>query len=236
MPTAAWIGFVHAWHNLAIVLKWMCISVVGIPFAAATCLLIAAAAVALVLLGLFAAFLACLVVYLTFKLIWSLLTRWPYWISEHRIWRAERRLLRGEELPITEARDFPRWDGYLKKVGTQEPLRSTLGYLGPPPELKDCTIQAVPPGYIAVAETIQTPSRLHITERFSSDGRAGPATELPRLYMKDCQVCMEEKSPMLFPLRPPTSSCEHAAVDCCKSCLAQSITMAFENNMWDDIR
>jgi hypothetical protein len=235
MPTAAWVGFVHSWHTLAIVLKWMCISVVGIPFAAATCLLIALCAIAFGLLVLFFAFLGCILVYLIFKIIWSLLTRWPYWISQYRIHRAEERLLAGLPLPVTDSRDFPTQQ-WTKKPGTQRPLQGVpTGYVGTGLfQAPRCSVEAVPPGYIGPDDLPQAPPRLYIAEQFTSKAPAGPATDLPRII--ECQVCMEEKLPSMFPSKTPTDNCDHAAIDCCIMCLNQTIVIAFEGNMWDDIR
>jgi hypothetical protein len=216
MPTAAWTGFVHSWHTLGIVLKWMCITVVGIPFAIATCILVGLCAIAFAVLCLLAVFAAGVIVYVILKSIWCLLTRWPYWISSFRIWRAERALLRGLPPPVTSARDFPmaQWTG--PKPGTQNPL------------------QAIPAGYLGKIGLPQIPPQLHIAAQFASTEPAGPVADLPG--MMECQVCLEEKLPSMFPRRAPTDGCSHGRGDCCSTCLSQAIVTAFEGNMWDDIR
>ena len=101
MPTAAWKGFIHSWHTLGLVLKWMCITVVGIPFAILTCLLVAAAVLAFAALCIAAAAGVCAGVFYTLKWTLWVLLRIPFWISEYRIHRAERRIFR---LPITQPR------------------------------------------------------------------------------------------------------------------------------------
>lgn len=193
----------------------MCITVIGIPFAIATCILIGLCAIAFACLVLAAAFVAGLIVYLILKCIWCLLTRWPYWISNFRIWRAERALLRGLPPPVTSARDFPtaQWTG--PKAGTQKPL------------------QAVPAGYLEALGMPTAPPRLHVAAQFTS-AIAVPLSDLPA--MVECQICMEEKLPSMFPSRAPTDDCDHGRADCCSNCLVQAIITAFESNMWDDIR
>ena len=109
MPTAAWAGFLHSWHTLGIVLKWMCITVVGIPVAFATCLVVFAACLAFAALCLVAAGAGLYLVFLILKALWMLCTRIPYWVNEFRIHHAEKRLFK---LPITEKRNHSfRWPG-----------------------------------------------------------------------------------------------------------------------------
>jgi IBR domain, a half RING-finger domain len=101
MPTAAWKGFIHSWHTLGIVLKWMCITVVGIPFAILTCIVVAAAVLAFAALCLAAAAGVCAGVFYLLKWTLWVLLRIPFWISEFRIHRAERRVFR---LPTSQPR------------------------------------------------------------------------------------------------------------------------------------
>ena len=63
MTTHAWEGFIHSWHTLGQVLKWMCMVVVGIPFAIATCLLVAVAALVFFGLCILATIGACALVF-----------------------------------------------------------------------------------------------------------------------------------------------------------------------------
>jgi hypothetical protein len=106
------------------------------------------------------------------------------------------------------------WTG--QKAGTQKPF------------------QAIPAGYMVGSVLPQEPPRLHIAAQFTTVDPAGPVGDLPG--MVECQVCMEEKLPSMFPARAPTDDCDHARSDCCSTCLAQAIITAFEGNMWDDIR
>lgn len=215
MPTAPWSGFLHSWHVLGIVLKWMCITVVGIPFAFAICLFVTLCVIAFVLLCLAAVFIAFLAVPLFLKALWCLLTRWPYWISNFRIWRAERALLRGLPPPVTASNDFPMAQWTQTVLGPRKPL------------------QEIPITHLTTP--LKIPTRLHIAEQYTSSlDPAVPLSELPG--MVECKICTEEKLPSMFPPRPPTDSCVHAKDNCCRTCLAQTIIAAFEGNMWDDIR
>jgi hypothetical protein len=204
MPSTAWKGFIHSWHTLAIVLKWMCITVVGIPFAIGTCLLIGAAVLlfaALALLGAAAVF-AC--VFFVCKGIFCLVIRIPFWINEFRIRRAERRLFR---LPVAEAP--------MQQRAGARPFQLFAGRAG--------------------ARTVQLaiPPQTHIAPPRLRQAPAIPATDLPGAI--ECQVCLEKKLPDEFPTRQPTQACSHP-VNCCKPCISQSITSAFEGRIWDDIR
>ncbi len=219
MPTHAWAGFIHSWHTLGIVLKWMCITVVGIPVAFATCVLVGLCALAFAALCIAAAALGCAIVFFIFKGIWIVLSGIPYWIEDWRIRRAERKLLGGiPGLPVTEVRQIPLQARQL--------------------EMQDATprnsVQLVPPGTaITTLGALRLPPPA-LLPPVSIDIAAGPATSLSGLY--ECQVCLDEKFRPEFPGRVPTDACEHAATDCCTECLAQAITSAFEGNMWDDIR
>lgn len=207
MPSAAWKGFIHSWHTLAIVLKWMCITVVGIPFAIGTCVLVGAAVLlfaALVLLGA-AAILAC--VFFIFKGIFCLLIRIPFWIDEFRIRRVERRLLR---LPIAEIQ--------TQHMQTRPGARPFQVFSG---------------RVISRPGQLPMPQQVHLPPPNLRPGPAIPATELPGAI--ECQVCLEKKLPDEFPTRQPTGACSHP-VNCCKPCISQSITSAFEGRIWDDIR
>ena len=207
MSTAAWNGFVHSWHTLGIVLKWMCITVVGIPFAIATCILVAAAALAVVLAVTAVASGVGYVIFWILKGILWLVLRIPYWISEFRIHRAERRVFRlpvSEPRPVQQMRVRPGRRGII--------VRANIG---------SNTIVAIP-----------VPAQAHVAPPTSKEG-AAPATELPGAI--ECKVCLEQKLPDEFPSRNPTEVCDHP-IQCCKPCLAQSITSALEGRIWDDIR
>jgi hypothetical protein len=205
MPTAAWKGFIHSWHTLAIVLKWMCITVVGIPAAIATCLLIAAAALAFAAVGIAAVAGVCAGIFYALRWTLWLILRIPYWISEFRIHRAERRVFR---LPVSQPRPMQ-----MRRQPGGRAFQAHLGRPGP--------------------AAIQVPPRARIAPPVSTEGGAVPATELPGTI--ECQVCLEKKLPDEFPARQPTVTCDHP-VQCCTSCLSQSIAAAFEGRIWDDIR
>jgi hypothetical protein len=207
MPTAAWKGFVHSWHTLAVVLKWMCITVVGIPFAIATCLLVAVAALAFAALVLLGAAGICAGVFFIMKGIFCLAIRIPYWVKEIGIRRAERRLF---HLPRSEVRaiQMQRWPRVRR-------------------------FQPVPDRFIITTRQPQIPLQARTVPPITRESPAAPATELPGAL--ECQVCLEKKLPDEFPTRKPTESCSHP-VDCCNLCLSQSITTAFEGRIWDDIR
>jgi hypothetical protein len=149
----------------------------------------------------------CAGVFFTFKGMFDLAIRIPYWAREFRILRAERKLFR---LPVSEAREVHvrRWPGARR---FRRPLGSSITPIAQP----------------------QLPLRAHIAPPTSKESPATPATELPG--MLECQVCLEKKLPDEFPTKQPTEACNHP-VDCCIPCLSQSITVAFEGRIWDDIR
>ncbi|KAH6718593.1 hypothetical protein BKA61DRAFT_260653 [Leptodontidium sp. MPI-SDFR-AT-0119] len=212
MATEAWRGFIHSWHTLAIVLKWMCMTIVGIPLAVATCVLIALAALLFGLLCIGAAAAACALVFYILKGTWWTVRRIPHWIDDLSFWRAERKLMR---LPIAHARglQLEQWNGKARCI--QRPA------------------QMVPQGYMPGPGELQPPPRAHVPPSTTKEP-AGPAADLPE--MTECQVCLEEKTSTDFPSRTPTSECEHEVATCCNSCLVQTIVSAFEGNIWDDIR
>ncbi|KAK0100195.1 hypothetical protein ONS95_008533 [Cadophora gregata] len=212
MATEAWKGFIHSWHTLGIVLKWMCMTVVGIPLAFATCVLVALAALAFGLLCIGAAVGACALVFYILKGTWLTIRRIPYWIEDIKIFRAERRLMR---LPIANARglQLEQWNGQARCI--QRP------------------VQMVPSGYMPGPGDIQPPPKAHL-RAVSTEKPAGPVGDLQAMI--ECLVCFEEKKVADFPARPPTSECGHKGDTCCVSCLQQSIASAFESNIWDDIR
>lgn len=132
MTTHAWKQFIHSWHTLGVVLKWMCMVVIGIPFAIATCLLVAAAALIFFALCFLAAFAACALVYYILKGLWvgSVMA-----IQFFKQWK------QGGTLPITRPK---RQDGngkgwvlplrtWVKAVGTNKGSSSTepQGYVYP---------------------------------------------------------------------------------------------------------
>jgi len=212
MTTAAWKGFIHSWHTLGIVLKWMCITVVGIPFAIATCILVAAAVLAFALACLAVAAGACAGVFYMLKgALWVLL-RIPFWISEFRIHRAERRVF---VLPVSQPRP-------IQQIRLRPGVRVPIFPRRP--------IVPAPPGTIVHP---QIPPPAHVAQEASTGGASGPATALPGTM--ECQVCLEHKLLDEFPQRNPTETCSHA-VACCITCLSQTITAAFEGRMWYDIR
>lgn len=214
MPTAAWKGFIHSWHTLGIVLKWMCITVVGIPVAIATCIVVAAAALAFVFAVIAVAAGACAGVFYIFKgLLWFIL-RVPYWISEFRIHQAERRVFR---LPVSQPRPPMLQIPPRPRPGRRTPLFPPGDYGAPTP----------------TGSIIGQPPPVHLVPAAAELGKAAPATELPGMI--ECQICLEKKLPDEFPSQQPTENCDHA-VSCCKICLAQAIESAFQGRIWDDIR
>lgn len=212
MATEAWKGFVHSWHNLAMVLKYMCMSVIGIPFAFATCLLIALCAIIFGLLCIGAAAGACALVYYSFKRIWWTIRQIPYWAGDVKDYWEMRKIMR---LPVANARGrrLEQWNGKVRCPQTP--------------------VQMVPSGYMPGPSDIQPPPRAYLPPS-SRKAAAAPGTDLPDMI--ECQVCLEEKTANDYPARAPTSECEHEAATCCTSCLVQTIVSAFESNMWDDIR
>ncbi|KUJ07627.1 uncharacterized protein LY89DRAFT_359859 [Mollisia scopiformis] len=218
--TAAWHGFIHSWHTLAIILKWMCITIVGIPFAIIICVAIGLCAIAFAALCLASLILALMMVYYTFKAIFILLTRPPTWIREFRIARAERELMR---LPLVNVR-APLEQRVLQTVPRGYFQTAPNTPLLPPPNTH-LPFQAM--------VQISPPPMAHIGQAMSTNV-ASPITSLPRII--ECQVCLDEKLPEQFPPRNPTDNCFHETTDCCRECLARSITSSFESNVWNDIR
>lgn len=234
MPTHAWAGFLHSWHTLGIVLKWMCITVVGIPAAIATCLLIGVCALLFAALVLAAAAAGLAAVFFILKFAWWLLSSTPYWIRDWRIRRAERRMLiRFPTLPTREIRHIsgpigiPPWhplggtdlDRAMAAAGLMPDDAISIASARSAPELRP-----PPPVHTCTGHRPPTPHT------------AGPITPLPPLTSAECHVCFEEKDVSEYPARSPTDQCHHLRTACCSDCLTQSITSSFEGNMWDDIR
>jgi hypothetical protein len=219
--TAAWHGFIHAWHTLGILLKWMCITVVGIPFAVITCVAIGLCAIAFAALCIAALVLAIMLLCFTIKAIIMLITRPRTWIKDFKISRAERDLLRlptvNSQAPIEQrvVQTFPR--GYLQTIVPETALL-------PPPNTH------VP--FQAMVQ-ITSPPLAHIGQAISTNV-ATPVASLPSIM--ECQICLDEKLPEHFPSRTPTDSCFHESTDCCRECLSQHITSNFEGNVWNDVR
>jgi hypothetical protein len=225
MPTHAWVGFVHSWHTLGIVLKWMCITVVGIPFAIATCLLIGICALLFAALALAAAAAALAAVFYILKFAWWLLSSTPYWIRDWRIRRAERKLLvRFPTLPTREIRHISAPIG----IPPWQPL-----FIAEEPQ-----VDALSMSTARSAPELRPPPPVHtcVDHRPPTPQAAGPATLLPPLTSAECHVCFEEKDVSEYPIRSPTDGCHHFRTACCTDCLTQSITSSFEGNIWDDIR
>jgi len=210
MPTEAWKGFIHSWHALGIVLKWMCITVVGIPVAIATCIVVAAAVLAFALAVLaVAAGVGAGIFYTLRGALWVLL-RIPFWISEFKIHHAERRVFR---LPISQPRpmqQFPPRDGWRGGI-----------------------FPRYPPRHLAPAATIVQPPPAHLPPATPDESAAAPARDLPGAI--ECHICLEKKLPDQFPPRLPTEKCDHPVV-CCRLCLTRTIETAFQGRIWDDIR
>lgn len=217
MATAQWTGFIHSWHTLGVVLKWMCRSVVGIPFAILTCLLVALAAFVFFGLLLLAAFLSCVLVYYVFVGIYQVIARAIEFVtSSDQIQR---------ELPVVEPCQPP-----FPTPPMQE-LRTGIFTIRTVSQAADRS-QIFPNPFNTRGP--RTPPQAHLGSLgFKSSPR--PATNLPGTIF-DCQVCLEGKNRSQFPIRQITDGCDHQPTDCCSACLSQSITSAFEGNMWDDIR
>ena len=210
MPTHAWKGFIHSWHTLAIVLKWMCITVVGIPVAIATCIVVAAAVLAFALAVLAVAAGVCAGVFYTLRgALWVIL-RIPFWISEFRIHRAERRVFR---LPVSQPRP-------MLQVPPRGGRRAGI-------------FPRYPPRQLAPVATIVQPPPVHLPPVTAVESETAPATDLPDAI--ECQVCLEKKLPDEYPSHQPTQTCDHP-VACCKLCLSRTIETAFQGRIWDDIR
>jgi hypothetical protein len=212
MPTEAWKGFIHSWHTLGIVLKWMCITVVGIPVAIVTCIVVAAAVLAFALAVVAVAAGACAGIFYTLKWALWVLLRIPFWISEFRIHQAERRVF---QLPVSQPRP-------MQQIGhgRHRPGRRHIFPRYPPRRFTPvATIVQPPPAYLPPATVIEE--------------AAAPATELPGAI--ECQVCLEKKLLDEYPSQQPTEICDHPAA-CCKLCLSRTIESAFQGRVWDDIR
>ncbi len=160
-------------------------------------------------------------------------TRTRYWIDEIKFHRAERKL---STLPTSEKLSYSLLWPMHSTEATKAAERIPEGYMSR--RVQESTI-TVSVGKIE----IQVPKQVHLKinneglnhqeeERRNVD--AIIITELPK--MRECKICLEDHLPFNFPVRTPTTGCEHAADDCCISCLTRAITNAFETNMWDDIR
>ncbi|KAE8442251.1 hypothetical protein EG329_003722 [Mollisiaceae sp. DMI_Dod_QoI] len=221
--TAAWHGFIHAWHTLGILLKWMCITVVGIPFAVITCVFIGLCAIAFGALCIAALILSIQIFFYLVEAMIMLLIRPPVWIKEYRIARAERQLMR---LPVVDPR-APMEQRVVQMVPRGYYILAAPDAPTLPPQKPHAPLNAM--------IQITPPPMAHIGQAISTDvATPAPITFLPT--MLECQVCLEEKLPEHFPARTPTDDCSHEAMDCCRTCLAQNITAGFESNLWDDVR
>lgn len=219
--TAAWHGFIHAWTILGILLKWMCITVVGIPFAIVTCVAIGLAAIAFGALCIAALLLAIILVWYVIKATHMILTRPPTWLKEYLMSRAERELMG------------------LPTVNPNAPLEQRVVQMFPPGYMQSTVPPSAllpPPNtHVPFQSMVQItpPPMAHIGQAISTDV-ASPIASLPR--SAECQVCLEEKMPEQFPSRTPTDNCFHESSDCCRECLSLHITSNFESSVWDNIR
>jgi hypothetical protein len=193
----------------------MCVTVIGIPFAIATCVVVAAAVLAFVALVLLAAVGSCALVVFILKATYYTVVRAPIWMANAKRRRAERELL----LPMTDVHTLA-VPGQLQMriwargiAGTQRP------------------VQVVPERDMPPTGELQAPPQAYVA---APTDPARPATSLPGSI--ECQVCLEKKWRADFPARNPTDNCDHDPTDCCNICLSQTITTEFESNIWDDIR
>jgi hypothetical protein len=219
MATAQWTSFIHSWHTLGIVLKWMCITVVGIPFAIATCLLVALAALIFFGLVLFAAFLGCVFVFYLFAGIYKAASSFiDFVVNSQRI---------QEGLPTLEPRRFeiPTLPMQQLRRGIFRP-RAVPQPEAPPPQPNTDPW--------AMWGRPRPPPQAHLASQ-TVRSSAGLASSIPGTVF-ECQVCLEEKDRSEFPIRQITDGCEHQPTECCSTCLTESIHAAFGGNMWDDIR
>lgn len=219
MATAQWTGFIHSWHTLGIVLKWMFITVVGIPFAIITCLLVALAALVFFSLLLLAALLGCvLIFYLGAGIYKAVIRSIEFVVNSQRVQKGlptiEPRRIAIPTLPMQQwrrgifrLRETPQLEAPLPQENTES--GATWG--GP-----------------------RAPPQAHLASP-NLRSSAGPAINIPGTVF-ECQVCLEEKDPSQFPIRHITDECQHEPTDCCTACLSESISTAFGGNMWDDIR
>jgi len=217
MATAQWTGFIHSWHTLGIVLKWMCKTVVGIPLAIITCLLVALAALIFFGLVLLGAFFGCVLVFYLLAGIYKAVIRFiDFVVNSARI---------QEGLPTLEPR-IP-----IPTLPMQELRRGIFRpRVTPPPEAQP---QATPNPWATWGQP-RVPPQAYLGSQNSRSHRA-PSSSLPGSAF-ECQVCLEEKDRSQFPVSQITDGCEHEPTDCCSVCLSDSITAAFGGNMWDDIR
>ncbi|KAF4630625.1 hypothetical protein G7Y89_g7514 [Cudoniella acicularis] len=221
MATETWIRFVHAWHTLGVVLKWMCITVVGIPVAIATCLVVALAALIFFALVLLTAAAILFGLYWLIRGSIMLLMRAPESFTEWLRVRADKRLL-----PLSEREKIPVHDPW--NIGRIS--RRAARERHPP-------VQPVPAGYDDIEGQLQVPQAVHLAEERLPDSQI-PASNIPgsNADLWRCEVCFEDKNRTEFPARVVTNTCQHGTLHCCNECLAQTITTAFEGNIWNDIR
>lgn len=219
MATTQWIGFIHSWHTLGIVLKWMCITVVGIPFAIVTCLLVALAALIFFGLLLLGAFLSCILVCYILAGIYEAAVRFiDFVVNSQRVQQG---------LPTLEPRrtGIPTLPIQVPRIGVFR-LRAAQR-----PEAQPARANRDLP---AAAGGLRAPPQAHLRSQ-NAKPPAGPVSSIPGTVF-ECQVCLEEKERSQFPIRHITDECKHEQTSCCTSCLSESITSAFGGNMWDDIR
>ena len=201
MGTTQWTSFIHSWHTLGIVLKWMCISVVGIPFAILTCFLVALAASILFGLLLLTAFFACAIVCYVLIGIYRVIAEVVGFVKNRdRIHR---------ELPVVEPRQLPLPAPPMQELRGISTARTVQRPVGRP--------QAFPNPF--TTRRPRTPPQAHLRS-------LGPLSSSPRLAASlpsavfDCQVCLEGKDRSQFPTRRITNDCSHSPIDCCCACLS----------------
>ncbi|KAH6664236.1 hypothetical protein B0J14DRAFT_249408 [Halenospora varia] len=224
MATQTWINFVHSWHTLGIVLKWMCITVIGIPVAIATCLVVALAALAFFALVILAALGSLALVYFIIKGAVRLTMLAPEAIAEWRRKRNSKKLL-----PLSERQPIPLHEPWnIGRISRRE-ARQRQQPAQP--------IQLVPAGYYLSEDVLQAPEEVHLAEEKREPSESAvPISDIAGSNKITCCVCLEEKLETEYPARLPTSTCDHNITDCCSDCLSQSIKMAFEGNIWTNIR
>lgn len=134
-------------------------TIVGIPLAFATCVLIALAALLFNLLCIGAAAATCALVYYILKGTWWTIRRIPYWVDDLKILRAKRKLM---NLPLAHAHgsQMEQWNGKARCIQR--------------------SVEMVPQGYMPGPGELQSPPRVQMSS-VEKKVLAGPATKLPEM-------------------------------------------------------
>jgi hypothetical protein len=223
----------------------MCIVVIGIPFAIATCILIGIAALIFFGLCILAIVGACALVFYTIKGTYIGAIGLVKFLKDPQA--------RTQTLPTAAktktATMLQQWAGGKNPTSSSEPA----GYVYPWWEGNPEAVQAPAPAHLSPTKESATPAPASsipsTTEDTGGDDETAESLSVNNLkedldepvlepgsanFIPYCKLCRKAKPRAQFPTRKITSRCPHQP-ECCLACLSDSISSDFENSTWQRI-